>query len=139
MGLLREDLMYFNQVFKTHRFVTYSHSQDIREQAQRFIKNPRGAQQPKKPAIRTAGILSMHQRPPTAKGFCFLTVEDEYGFTNIIVPPDIYQRDRMVIYESLFIEVQGFLEVSQRVINIKAQRLLPLRPYKKQNNPTIAP
>lgn len=139
MGLLREDLMHFNQIFKAHRFVTYSHSQEIREQAQRFIKNPRGSQQPKKPAIRTAGILSMHQRPPTAKGFCFLTVEDEYGFTNIIVPPDIYQRDRMVIYESLFIEVQGFLEVSQRVINIKAQRLLPLRPYRKQNQPTIAP
>ncbi len=76
--------------------------------------------------LRVAGLISITQRPPTAKGFCFITLEDELGFMNIIIPPDIYQKDRVTIYGHSLIEVQGHLEVSGDLRNVKAERILAL-------------
>src|SRR5690606_16709491 len=46
--------------------------------------------------VRIAGLLSVQQRPPTAKGFAFLTVEDETGLMNIVLKPDVYTRHRLI-------------------------------------------
>ncbi|MCB0384058.1 MAG: hypothetical protein KDD43_01595, partial [Bdellovibrionales bacterium] len=76
--------------------------------------------------VRVAGLLSIQQRPPTAKGFAFLTLEDETGFFNIVMTPPIYQTYRLTLIQSPLIEVQGVLEKYDGVLNIKAIRLCPL-------------
>jgi error-prone DNA polymerase len=62
----------------------------------------------KKPELTTAGIVILRQRPGTAKGFMFLTLEDETGFIQTIVPPAVYQRFSTVLYHSSLI-VRGVL------------------------------
>ena len=57
----------------------------------------RGARQGR--VVRVAGMVITRQRPGTAKGFVFLTLEDETGVANIIVRPDLFARDRQVIIE----------------------------------------
>src|SRR5439155_17325469 len=53
--------------------------------------------------VRVAGMVITRQRPGTAKGFVFLTLEDETGIANIIVRPDLFARDRLVIVEEPFL------------------------------------
>ena len=55
--------------------------------------------------VRVAGMVITRQRPGTAKGFVFLTLEDETGIANIIVRPDLFDRDRLVIVEEPFLLV----------------------------------
>jgi DNA polymerase-3 subunit alpha/error-prone DNA polymerase len=78
-----------------------------------------------KQKIRVAGLRSVTQRPPTAKGMCFITLEDEFGFMNLVINPDVYQRDRMVIYRSSFLHVCGTLEKNGPVLNVKVEKLFP--------------
>ncbi|MGE0633885.1 MAG: OB-fold nucleic acid binding domain-containing protein, partial [Pseudobdellovibrionaceae bacterium] len=89
--------------------------------------------------VRVAGLLSMTQKPPTAKGFCFLTLEDEFGIFNIVVPPKVYDQYRNTIYAHSLLEVQGHLENISNVINIKAEKVLPLIRKALQNNQLPAP
>jgi DNA polymerase III alpha subunit len=60
--------------------------------------------------VRTAGCVIARQRPGTAKGFIFLSMEDETGIANVIVTPDLYERDRLVVTRSKFILVEGPLQ-----------------------------
>ena len=60
--------------------------------------------------VRVAGMVITRQRPGTAKGFVFLTLEDETGIANIIVRPDLFARDRLVIVEEPFLIVDGVLQ-----------------------------
>lgn len=76
--------------------------------------------------VRVGGLVGVTQRPPTAKGMCFITLEDEFGFMNIVVPPDIYQRDRLSIYSKSLLEIHGHLERTGAILNIKAEKVLPL-------------
>jgi error-prone DNA polymerase len=76
--------------------------------------------------VRTAGCVIARQRPGTAKGFIFLSMEDETGIANVIVTPDLYERDRLVVTRSKFILVEGPLQNQDGVIHVKASRLLPL-------------
>ncbi|MFP5379792.1 MAG: OB-fold nucleic acid binding domain-containing protein [Vicinamibacteria bacterium] len=73
--------------------------------------------------VRTAGMVITRQRPGTAKGFVFLTLEDETGIANIIVRPDVYERDRLTIVESAFLIVEGVLQNQEGVTAIKAERV----------------
>ncbi|MNY54027.1 error-prone DNA polymerase [compost metagenome] len=57
---------------------------------------------------------------------CFITLEDEFGFINIVIPPDIYQKDRLAIYGKSLLEIHGTIEKVGTLINVKAQRVLPL-------------
>ena len=57
---------------------------------------------------------------------CFLTLEDEFGFFNIVVKPDIYQTYRKLIYNQSLFEIHGTLERVQGVTNIIADKLLAL-------------
>ena len=55
--------------------------------------------------VRTAGCVIARQRPGTAKGFIFLSMEDETGIANVIVTPDLYERDRLTVTRSKFLLV----------------------------------
>lgn len=76
--------------------------------------------------VKVAGLVGLTQRPPTAKGFCFITLEDEFGFINVVIPPSVYQRDRMTIYTKRLLEIRGTLEKHGGVTNLKADSLRPL-------------
>lgn len=76
--------------------------------------------------VRVAGLVSVTQRPPTAKGMCFITLEDEFGFLNIVIHPDVYQKDRLTIYGRSLLEIHGTIEKKGTIINVKAERVLPL-------------
>jgi error-prone DNA polymerase len=58
-----------------------------------------------------AGSVICRQRPGTAKGFVFLTLEDETGLVNIIVNPDLYRRESETIVMSSVLEIDGALQV----------------------------
>jgi len=76
--------------------------------------------------VRTAGMVITRQRPGTAKGFVFLTLEDETGISNIIIRPDLYATDRLVVVESSFLLVEGILQNQDGVTSIKAERMSKL-------------
>jgi error-prone DNA polymerase len=76
--------------------------------------------------VRTAGCVIARQRPGTAKGFIFISMEDETGIANVIVTPDLYDRDRLVVTRSKFLLVEGPLQNQDNVIHVKATRLLEL-------------
>jgi len=73
--------------------------------------------------IRVAGTVITRQRPGTAKGFVFLTLEDETGIANIIVRPDLFDRERFTILQESFLLVDGILQTQDGVTSIKAERL----------------
>jgi error-prone DNA polymerase len=76
--------------------------------------------------VRTAGCVIARQRPGTAKGFIFLSMEDETGIANVIVTPDLYERDKMTVVRSKFLLVEGLLQNQDGVIHVKAKRLQTL-------------
>jgi error-prone DNA polymerase len=79
--------------------------------------------------VRTAGCVIARQRPGTAKGFIFISMEDETGIANVIVTPDLYDRDRLVVTRSKFLLVEGLLQNQDKVIHVKATRLVALSDY----------
>jgi error-prone DNA polymerase len=78
-------------------------------------------------SVRVAGLMSLLQKPPTAKGMCFISLEDETGLMNIVITPDIYQKVRLVLTQSPLLEVVGKLENREGVRNIKAHDVRPMR------------
>ena len=76
--------------------------------------------------VRTAGCVIARQRPGTAKGFIFISMEDETGIANVIVTPDLYDQNRLVVSRSKFLLVEGPLQNQDNVIHVKAMRLAPL-------------
>lgn len=76
--------------------------------------------------VRSAGLCIVRQRPPTAKGFCFLTLEDEAGLLNIIVPPTVYEAHRATLRGSSLVIVDGILQRQDGAVSIKADRLAAL-------------
>jgi error-prone DNA polymerase len=73
--------------------------------------------------VRVAGMVITRQRPGTAKGFVFLTLEDETGISNVIVRPDLFDRDRMTVIRQPFLMVEGVLQNQDGVLSIKAERV----------------
>jgi error-prone DNA polymerase len=73
--------------------------------------------------VRVAGWVIVRQRPGTAKGFLFLSLEDETGIANIIVHPDMYEQNRMVLIGAPFVVVEGVLQNQQNAISVKAGRV----------------
>jgi error-prone DNA polymerase len=76
--------------------------------------------------VRVAGCVIARQRPGTAKGFVFLSLEDETGIANIILAPDFFEQNRIVVTRSRFLRIEGLLQNQDSVIHVKAQRILPL-------------
>jgi error-prone DNA polymerase len=72
-------------------------------------------------------MVITRQRPGTAKGFVFLTLEDETGISNVIIRPDLFERDRMAVVGEPFLLVEGALQNQEGVISVRAERLEGLR------------
>jgi error-prone DNA polymerase len=73
--------------------------------------------------VRVAGAVITRQRPGTAKGFVFLTLEDETGIANVIVRPDLFVERRSVIVGEPYLLVEGTLQIQEGVTSVKADRL----------------
>ncbi len=76
--------------------------------------------------LRIGGCVICRQRPGTAKGFVFLSIEDETGVANAIVTPDLFQKNRLLLSSEQFLMVEGVLQNQDNVIAVKAKRVLPL-------------
>jgi error-prone DNA polymerase len=73
-----------------------------------------------------AGCVITRQRPGTAKGLIFLTLEDETGHANVIVMPDVYSLDPMVVLHERFVQVKGRVQNQDGVVHLRAERISPL-------------
>ena len=76
--------------------------------------------------VRIAGSVIARQRPGTAHGFVFLSLEDETGIANAIITPDLLQKNRVLVTSERFLLIEGILQNQDNVISVKAERVLPL-------------
>ena len=77
--------------------------------------------------VRTAGCIIARQRPGTAKGFVFLSLEDETGIGNAIIAPDVLERNRLVILSEKFLLLEGELQNQEGVVSVRVERVAPMR------------
>ena len=77
-------------------------------------------------SVRIAGCVIARQRPGTAKGFVFLSLEDETGIANVILAPDVFEQNRITVTRNRFLRIEGPLQNQDGVIHVKAQRITPL-------------
>ena len=78
-----------------------------------------------KPAV-TAGCVITRQRPGTAKGLIFMTLEDETGTARVIIKPDFYEKNRMAVLRERFVQVSGTIQSRDGVVNLVAEKIVPL-------------
>ncbi len=76
--------------------------------------------------IQIAGNVICRQRPGTAKGFVFISLEDETGVSNAIVDPDLFERFRLLITEEAFLVIEGEVQNVDHVVLIKTREIKPL-------------
>ncbi|HEU0124292.1 MAG TPA: error-prone DNA polymerase [Bryobacteraceae bacterium] len=76
--------------------------------------------------VRVAGNVIVRQRPGTAKGILFLSLEDETGISNIVVMPDLFEKYRLSILSCPWIMVEGRMQNKDKVTHILARRISPL-------------
>jgi error-prone DNA polymerase len=76
--------------------------------------------------VRIAGNVICRQRPGTAKGFVFISLEDETGVSNAIVTPDLFEETRLLITEEPFLVIEGEVQNTDNVVLIKAQKIFPI-------------
>jgi DNA-directed DNA polymerase III PolC len=113
LGIMRPSLERWSSAERARRQTPFSTAAQI-------AHLPNGAK------IRVAGLLSLQQRPPTAKGVGFLTLEDETGLINIVMMPDVYKATRLTLAYHALLHICGTLEKVSGVINIRAQFIKPL-------------
>ncbi len=71
--------------------------------------------------IAVGGLVIVRQRPQTAKGFCFVTLEDETGLMNVVITPKLFEANRRIIVRSPLLVVRGVLQEEQGVLNLQAR------------------
>jgi error-prone DNA polymerase len=76
--------------------------------------------------VRVAGSVIVRQRPGTAKGFVFLSLEDETGIANVIVTPGLFARNRLVLVTAPLLIVEGILQSQDGVVSVRAHGVTPL-------------
>ncbi len=76
--------------------------------------------------VLVAGLVITRQRPGTAKGFIFLSLEDETGISNAIITPDFYAENTMAVLHERFVMIEGKLQNKEKVIHVKAEKIMPL-------------
>jgi error-prone DNA polymerase len=76
--------------------------------------------------LRIGGCVITRQRPGTAKGFVFVSLEDETGVANAIIMPDLFHRNRLLLASERFLAIEGILQNQDNVISVKAERVQPL-------------
>ena len=73
--------------------------------------------------VRVAGAVIVRQRPGTAKGFVFLSLEDETGIANVIITPDVYAANTRTIVDAPYLIVEGALQNQDGAVSVKASRI----------------
>jgi error-prone DNA polymerase len=76
--------------------------------------------------IQIAGNVICRQRPGTAKGFVFVSLEDETGVSNAIVTPALFEQTRLLLTEEPFLIIEGKVQNTDNVVLIKAEKIKPL-------------
>jgi error-prone DNA polymerase len=71
--------------------------------------------------IELAGLVVCRQQPGTARGFVFMVVEDEFGLVNVIVRPDLYEKQRLIVRGEPFVIVKGEVQRRDGVTNLMAE------------------
>ncbi len=77
--------------------------------------------------VRVAGGVIVRQRPGTAKGFFFITMEDETGLANIIVRPQLYEKERSLLTTQSFLVIEGLLQNQDGVTSVRAEKISSLQ------------
>jgi error-prone DNA polymerase len=77
--------------------------------------------------VKVAGNVIVRQRPGTAKGILFMSLEDETGISNVVVMPDVFDRQRLDILNNAWVIVEGQMQNVDNVIHILAQRVAPIQ------------
>ena len=77
--------------------------------------------------VQVAGAVIVRQRPGTAKGFVFLSLEDETGIANVIITPDVFQANKQTIVGTPYLIVEGVLQNQDGAVSVKADRIDGLR------------
>jgi error-prone DNA polymerase len=77
--------------------------------------------------VKVAGWVIVRQRPGTAKGFVFLSMEDETGISNIIVTPQLFETYRLALVNYPFLLIEGVLQHQDNVVSVKARKIEPLQ------------
>lgn len=96
--------------------------------ALRFVSSSRLREQPDRRLVRSAGIVVGRQRPGTAKGVVFVTLEDEDGQINLIIRPDLVERQRQELLYARLMGVYGTWQSREGVQHVIAGRLVDLTP-----------
>jgi error-prone DNA polymerase len=78
--------------------------------------------------VRTAGHVIVRQRPGSAKGFCFLTLEDETGTSNAVLTPREFERFRVPLHTASLLEIAGPVQNVDGVVHVRVRELVPLAP-----------
>jgi len=73
--------------------------------------------------VLAAGLVICRQRPGTAKGFVFLSLEDETGVANVVIRPALYEKVRLLIASEAFLQIEGFVQQQEGVTNLRAHRV----------------
>jgi error-prone DNA polymerase len=78
--------------------------------------------------LETAGLVLVRQRPGSAKGVMFITIEDETGIANLVIWPSLYEKQRRIILSAGMIAVHGRIQREGEVVHLVAQHLTDLSP-----------
>jgi len=76
--------------------------------------------------LRIGGCVITRQRPGTAKGFVFISLEDETGVANAIITSDLFHQNRLLLASERFLAIEGILQNQDNVISVRAERVQPL-------------
>jgi error-prone DNA polymerase len=77
--------------------------------------------------VLVGGLVITRQRPGTAKGFIFLSLEDETGIANAVITPDFYAENTMSVLHERFVLIEGKLQNKEKVVHVKAEKIMPLK------------
>jgi error-prone DNA polymerase len=95
--------------------------------ASRRVRSARELQRlPDRAPVEVAGMVVVRQRPETAAGIVFMSLEDETGIANLVVMPDVYERHRALVRTLGFLQAEGRVERSGAVVNVRVRALAPL-------------
>ncbi len=86
-------------------------------------------------SVKVAGLVLVRQRPGTAKGVCFMTIEDETGFANLVIFEKLFEKYRKEVLQSRLIMVEGKLQVEGEVIHVIVQSCHNFSPLLRRLTP----
>ena len=87
-------------------------------QKQGVLDSRQLAEQQDGQTVQVAGLVVVRQRPPTAKGFAFITLEDEFGLVNLIIRPAVYERNKRVLRNAAILWIQGQLQHEGHALSV---------------------